>query len=158
MVRAVAYVRDIDLGPAGEALGRAGQTRLIQQFAADAAVEIVAWFEDGPSSEEVLKRPGIQSLLAYSEPYDLLLCERVWVLSRSLAALKPFFKELDARGVGFESAASAWDCISQQCRRRFKSLPVLPRAAPVPGEIGRLVRCRIAKPARLNFAHLVHPN
>jgi DNA invertase Pin-like site-specific DNA recombinase len=151
-------MRDIVLGPAGEALGRSGQTRLIKQFAADAAIEIMAWFEDGPCSEEVLKRPGIQSLLAYSEPYDLLLCERVWVLSSSLAALKPFFKELDARGVGFESAASTWDCTSQQCRRRFKSLPVLPRAAPVPGEIGRLVRCRIAKPARLNFAHLVHPN
>ena len=156
MTRAIAYVRDFALGRTGE-LKRSRQVELIKQFAADHEVEIVAWFADEASSEDVLNRPGIHALLAYPGPYDRVICERVWALSRSMAALEPFWEELARRGVEFESATSTWDCVSQQCRRRSKSLPALPRALRMPEEIEGSRRFRVAKPVRLNFVNLVHP-
>ena len=154
--RAIAYTSDIILGRTGEIIKRSCQVELIKQFAADSDIEIAAWFEDEMYNEDVIMRPGIQALLAYDQPCDLVLCERVWALSRSMAILEPFFKELDRRGVGFESATTMWDCVSQRCRRRFS--PVLrefPTAAPVFVREGS-VRIRVARPARLTFAHLLH--
>ena len=156
MTRAVAYVKDIVLGREGEVLKRACQTELIKQFAAANEIEIDAWFEDAACSEDILKRPGIQALLAYPKPFDLVICERPRALARSVAALAPFLQELDRRGVGLESATPAWDCLSQQCRRRSRSLPILPRSAQLPHTIGGHARYRVAKPARLNFADLVN--
>jgi len=157
MARAIAYIRDIVLSRTGEVIARARQTELIKQFAADNGIEIAAWFEDETGSEDVLARPGIQALLAYPEKYNMVICDRVWTFSHSMAALEPFFKELDRRNVGFESATSAWDRVSQQCRRRFSSAPILPRANQLPEKNSDRVRYRVAKPVRLNFVYLVHP-
>jgi hypothetical protein len=156
MARAIAYVYDIVLDRIEEVIPRSDQIERIQRFAADHEVEVVAWFEDRACNEDVLKRPGVRALLAYGEPYDRVICERVWALSRSMAVLEPFFQELDRRGVEFESATSTWDCVSQQCRRRSKLLPTVPRAAQLPDATGGRVRYRVAKPVRLNFVHLVH--
>ncbi len=159
MARAIAYVRDIVLGRSDEVLARAGQTGLIKQFAADNEVEVVAWFEDEACDDlNVLDRPGLRALLAYDKPYDKILCERSWALSRSMTALEPFFKELERRGgVQFESATSAWDRVSQQCRRRSRSLPPLPKAIWLQDKSKEPPHYHVAKPARLNFVNLVHP-
>jgi len=154
--KAIAYTSDIILGRTGEIIKRTCQIELIKQYAADNDIEIVGWFEDEMYNEDVLMRPGIQELLAFDQPCDLVLCERVWALSRTMAVLDPFFKELDRRGVGFESATTMWDCVSQRCRRRFsptltESRPALPVATRA--EAGRV---RVARPARLKFAHLLH--
>jgi len=156
MARAIAYVNDIALGRTGEVIKGSGQVEPIKRYAAGNGIEIVAWFEDETAGGDILKRPGIQALLACKKPYDLVLCDRVWALSRSMASLEPFFRELDRRGAGFESATPTWDCVSQQCRRRSKSQPILPRSAQLPDEIGEFVRYRVARPARLNFVNLVH--
>ncbi len=156
MARAIAYVNDIVLGRTDEILTRSRQIELIKQFAADHEIEIVAWFEDTICDKDVLERPGVQALLACREAYDRVICERVWALSRSMAALEPFFRELDRRGVGFESATSTWDCVSQQSRRRSKLLPVLPKTAQSTAAMEGRVRYQVAKPARLNFVHLIH--
>jgi hypothetical protein len=133
---------------------RGTQKDLLKRFAAENEVEIVAWFEDEMCEENLLKRPGIQALLAYGGPFDVVICGRVWALSRSMTVLQPFFEELDRRGVGLETAESMWDCVSQQCRRRFKSLPILPQVVR-PGKTEGLGRYHVARPVRLNFVHLV---
>jgi DNA invertase Pin-like site-specific DNA recombinase len=157
MARAIAYVSDLTLGHSGETLNRRKQIESISKFASEHQIEIVAWFEDETCTDQVLMRPGIQALLACDKPYDLVICERVWALSRSMKALEPFLTELDRRGVGFDCAASMWDVASQQCRRRSKNLPLIPALLQHPAEVEPVSRVRVAKPARLNFEHLVHP-
>ena len=156
MKRAIAYVSDIILGRTGEVIKRSCQVELIAQYAADNNTEIIGWFEDEMYNEDLLTRPGIRALLSCVKPYDLVICERVWALSRSMAALEPFFKELDRRGVKLESATTMWDCVSQQCRRRFrgqarvKSQPARPATAPKEAK-----RAHVARPAHLHFSHMV---
>jgi len=154
MKKAVAYASDIILGRTGEVINCAYQKELIRRHAEEAGIEILAWFEDEMYNEDVLMRPGIQALLAFDRPYDLVLCERVWALSRSMAVLEVFFKELDRRGLDFSCATTMWDCTSQKVRRRFS--PSLSELRPE----GRLVargtdsNARVAKPARVNFLNL----
>jgi hypothetical protein len=155
MKRAIAYTRDITFAQSGEMIPRGTQTDLLKRFAAEKAMEIVAWFEDERCEENLLNRPGIQALLAYGGRFDVVICERVWALSRSMTVLEPFLKELDRRGVGLETAESMWDCVSQQCRRWSKSLPVLPQVVR-PEEAEGPGRYHVARPVRLNFVHLVH--
>ena len=154
MKKAIAYTSDIILGRTGEVIKRSYQQELVKQYAADNDVEIVAWFEDSMYNEDVLMRPGIQAMLACDKPYDMVICERVWTLSRSMTVLEAFFKELDRRGVTFESATTMWDCVSQKCRRRFNpSLAQLQPERPVVTreEAGDV---RVARPARMHFANL----
>jgi hypothetical protein len=157
MTRAIAYVCDLTLGHSGETLNRSRQIEIISRFASEHQIEIVAWFEDEACTDQVLLRPGIQALLACDKPYALVICERVWVLSRSMHALEPFLTELDRRGVGFDCATSMWDLASQQCRRRSKNLPLIPAVLQRPAKVEPVSRVRVAKPVRLNFEHLVHP-
>ncbi len=156
MKKAIAYTSDIILGRTGEVISRSCQSELIKQYAVDNNIEIVHWLEDEMYGEDVLMRPGIQALLAFDKPYDLVLCERVWALSRSMGALEPFFKELDRRKVGFESATTMWDCVSQRCRRRFS--PTLRDVPPSPPEVARKEKApiQVLRPERLRFAHLLH--
>jgi DNA invertase Pin-like site-specific DNA recombinase len=156
MKKAIAYVSDIILGRTGEVIKRSCQVELIAQYAADNDTEIIGWFEDEMYNEDVLMRPGIRALLTCDKPYDLVICERVWALSRSMAALEPFFKQLDRRGVKLESATMMWDCVSQECRRRFRGLArVKSRPARPAPEPQKAERARVARPAHLHFAHLV---
>ena len=155
MKKAIAYTSDIILGRTGEVIKRSYQVELIKQYAADNDVEMVAWIEDEMYNEDVMMRPGIQAVLAYDKPYDMVLCERVWALSRAMSVLDGFFKELDRRGVTFESATTMWDCVSQKTRRRFNpSLAQLQPERPVVTreEAGEVC---VARPAHINFAHLV---
>ena len=154
MKKAVAYVSDIILGRTGEVIKRAYQKELIRRHAEDAGIEVVAWFEDEMYNEDVLMRPGIQALLAYDGPYDVVLCERVWALSRSMAVLEVFFKELDRRGLNFECSTTMWDCTSQKVRRRFS--PSLAELRPDGRLVARTtdVDARVARPARVNFLNL----
>jgi DNA invertase Pin-like site-specific DNA recombinase len=158
MKKAIAYVSDIILGRTGEVIKRSCQVELIAQYASDKDTEIIGWFEDEVYNEEVFGRPGIRALLSYDKPYDLLICERVWALSRSMAILEPFFKELDRRGVRLECATTMWDCVSQQCRRRFRgsARALSPKATPVPAPARKEAdRASVARPTRLRFAHLI---
>src|SRR5512147_2711610 len=100
--KAIAYTSDIILGRTGEVIGRSYQADLIRKYASENDIEILAWFEDEAYNEDVLSRPGIRALLAFGRTYDIVLCERVWALSRSSLVLEPFFEELDDRRVKFE--------------------------------------------------------
>ena len=155
MKKAIAYVSDIILGRTGEVIKRGCQVELITQYAAENQIDIVGWFEDEMYVEDVLVRPGIQALLVYDKPYDLVLCERVWALSRSMAVLEPFFQELDRRGVEFQTATTMWDCVSQKVRHRSRPLRVKSQAPKrVVAREGK-ARVRVARPAHLHFQNLV---
>ncbi len=156
MKRAIAYVSDIILGRTGEVITRSSQVELIAQYAADNDIEIVGWFEDEMYNEVVLDRPGIKTLLSCGSPFEVVLCERVWALSRSMGALEPFFRELDKRGVKLEAATLMWDCVSQQCRRRFRGVSKKTPPPPKPIEERREAeRPRVSRPTHLHFEHLV---
>lgn len=154
MKRALAYVSDIILGNTGEIIKRSCQEELIKQFAADNGIEIAGWFEDEMYNEDLLARPGIHAMLRYDKPYDIILCERVWALSRSTPVLETFFRELDRRRVGFEAATTMWDCVSQKCRRRFHPLMYQPHAAPVVKR-DPAHPAHVHRPAHLHFARMV---
>lgn len=153
MKQAIAYTREITLAESGETIHRSRQEERIKAFAAENGLEIVAWFTDEAKEDDLLNRPGIQALLASCRSCGVVVCERAWVLARSIAALKPFFRELDRRGMEFECAELMWDRVSQQCRRRSGSLPVV---MPQGWRAGGKRRYRVAKPARLHFVHIVH--
>ncbi len=155
MKKAIAYVNDIILGRTGEVIKRSCQVELIAQYASDNGIEIIGWFEDEMYRENVLERPGIKALLSCTNPYDVVLCERVWAFSRSMGALEPFFAELERRGARLEAATVMWDCVSQQCRRRFRGTrKTAPEAAKPLPEIRQKDPPKVAKPSRLHFAHL----
>ena len=155
MKKAIAYVSDIILGRTGEVIKRSCQVELIAQYAADNEIDIIGWFEDEMYNEDLLSRPGIQALLACGKPYDLVLCERVWALSRSMSTLEPFFKEIDRRGVNLVSATTTWDCVSQKARHRLNPSHVQHQVVAFVNASPVAVRRRIARPAHLHFEHLV---
>ena len=155
MKKAIAYVSDIILGRTGEVIKRSCQVELIAQYASDNEIDIIGWFEDEMYNEDVLRRPGIQALLSYDKPYDVVLCERVWALSRSMAVLEPFFKELDRRGVSFEAATTMWDCVSQKCRHRFAPSGAAPKTSLPQVARDKDVKPHVARPEHLHFEYLV---
>jgi DNA invertase Pin-like site-specific DNA recombinase len=156
MKKAIAYVSDIVLGRTGEIITRAYQRTLIQKHADENGIEITAWFEDEMYNEEIMSRPGVKALLGYSEPYDMVLTERVWALSRISGVLEPFFAELDRRGKMFETATTMWDCTSQKVRRRFN--PALPAVKPEAKPFQVVHTVNIRKPAQIRFVPLLNKN
>jgi hypothetical protein len=155
MMKALAYTREI-ISPEGEVISGNCQVEQIRRFAAENSTEVVAWFTDEEHENEILGRPGIGKLLAWEQPYDFVLGDKVWAFARSMAALEPFLQELDRRGVGFEIAKPAWDVLSQKCRRRSRSQPVLPRTVQLRNDAGEFRRYRVSRPAHLYFVNLVH--
>lgn len=154
MRKALAYVSDIILGRTGEVIKRSCQVELIAQYASDNGIDVIGWFEDEMYIEDVLTRPGIKAMLAYDKPYDVVLCERVWALSRSMASLEPFFKELDGRGVRFEAATTMWDCVSQKCRHRFSPPRAQTQATQLVEARAEGVKSHISRPEHLHFQYL----
>ena len=156
MKKAIAYVSDVILGRTGDIIKRSCQVEVIAQYAADNNIDIIGWFEDEMYNEDVLTRPGIQSLLTCSQNCDTLLCERVWAFSRSMAILEAFFEQLDRRGLRLECATTMWDCVSQKCRRRFAaSSQGKPQEAKPVVRRDEGDRVRVERPAQLHFEHLV---
>jgi len=154
MKKAIAYTSDIILGRTGEVISTSSQKQEIEAYAKANDIEIVGWFEDKMYNEDVMTRTGIQDLLAYEGPCDMVLVERVWSLSRRWPTLEQFYAVLDRKSLKLQSATCMWDCISQMSRRRFdagldavrqpRELVTADEAAPV----------RMKKPARLHFAKI----
>ncbi|HNR12576.1 MAG TPA: recombinase family protein [Thermodesulfobacteriota bacterium] len=130
MKKAIAYTADITLGTTGEVISRAHQKELIKKHAAENGIEVVAWFEDARAGEDLLMRPGIQAVLAYDQPAESFLVERVWALSRTMATLKEFFEVLAATKMKLETASYLWDCTSQMVRRQQATAAAMPEFKP----------------------------
>ena len=150
--KAIAYVSDIMLGRTGEVICCKDQKECIQKYAKANDIEIVGWFSDEMYNEDVFSRGGIQELLAFDTPYDMLLVERVWSISRCWPTLKTFYAEVLSRGKEVESATILWDCISQMSRRHFDGTMNKYRQACTRVPRKEVAKAKVRKPARLHFS------
>jgi hypothetical protein len=118
--KAIAYTSDIIVGNTGVIIERAFQKKRIEEYAKENNIEIVAWFEDEVYDEELFSRPKIQALAAYAKPYDTVLVERTWALSRSWKEINAFIELLDTKKARMEATTTLWDCISQMARNYYR--------------------------------------
>ena len=154
--RAIAYTSDVILGKTGEVISRNYQKELINKFAEENGLEIVAWFEDKMYEEDILARPGIKELLAYEGPYEVFLVERIWALSRKMGTLAGFFKVLEQKKVKVETATYLWDCTSQMVRRAVTTKPVAPAVVKPLVTKEDAKKAAISRPEKLNFGWAFH--
>jgi DNA invertase Pin-like site-specific DNA recombinase len=117
--KAVGYVCDIPIPGTNQVIGKEDQRLRIMKYAEKENLNLVGIFEDEAGAEHFTERPGVKKLRAFQEPFDLLVVERVWSLSRKRKDLEPFLKEMDRKGVELVASSYLWDCISQQIRHRY---------------------------------------
>ena len=154
--RAIAYTSDVILGKTGEVISRNYQKELINKFAEENGLEIVAWFEDKMYEEDILARPGIKELLAYEGPYEVFLMERIWALSRKMGTLAGFLKVLEQKKVQVETATYLWDCTSQMVRRAVTTKPVASAVVKPLVTKEDAKKAAISRPEKLNFGWAFH--
>jgi len=118
--KAIAYTSDIILGNTGEVIEREFQKKRIEEYAKENHITIAAWFEEEAYNDTLFARPKIRELVAYKEPYDLVLVERTWALSRRWTEIKAFIKVLEANNGRMECATTLWDCVSQMARNYYR--------------------------------------
>jgi tRNA(Ile)-lysidine synthase TilS/MesJ len=118
--RAIAYTSDIILGNTGEIIEREFQRKRIEAYAEENEIEIVAWFEDATYTENLFTRPKVKEMLTYTEPYELVLVERTWAISRKWKEVRTLLRILEIKNVQMEAATTLWDCVSQMTRNYYR--------------------------------------
>jgi tRNA(Ile)-lysidine synthase TilS/MesJ len=118
--RAIAYTSDVILGNTGEIIEREFQRERIEAYAKENEIEIVAWFEDAMYSENLFTRPKVREMLTYTEPYELVLVERTWAISRKWKEVRALLRVLEIKNVQMEATTTLWDCVSQMTRNYFR--------------------------------------
>jgi DNA invertase Pin-like site-specific DNA recombinase len=121
--KAIAYTADITLGRTGEVITRAEQKATIEQYARQNHIEIVAWFEDEGSGDDLASRQGVQKMLAQASGCDTVLVERVWSLSRNWPSLREFVSRCQTNNLEVTATTTLWDCVSQMCRNEVRTQP-----------------------------------
>jgi DNA invertase Pin-like site-specific DNA recombinase len=155
--KALCYLSDIILGQTGTIISREDQKKGIIEHAEKNGIEIVGFYEDEKFDEDVLSRPGVQSMLLDERPYDFILVDRVWVFSRSWPMLKKLLVVLSLKPITLETVRTMWDCTSQRSRGYFRgriptrTLEKIPNASSFVRERKPV---QIKMPARLNFVVL----
>jgi hypothetical protein len=153
--KAIAYTSDIILGRTGEVIKRQAQKDQIRQYAQENDIEIVVWFEDEQYDEEITRRPGVHRMLAFTDPVDCVLVERVWCFSRSWKKVRKLMDALHEKGVKLESCTWLWDCVSVLSRHHGRNPAPRHCAETVQAEEPQLVvqleKIKIGRPARLHF-------
>jgi hypothetical protein len=118
--RAIAYTADIILGNTGMVIDRASEKKRIEEYAKENNITIVAWFEEVAYEENPLARPMLKEALAYNEPYEMVLVERVWTISRKWSELRSVIEAWRAKKVRLECATTMWDCVSMMARNHYR--------------------------------------
>jgi DNA invertase Pin-like site-specific DNA recombinase len=121
--KAIGYVCDIPIKGTTEVISKEDQLVRLIKHAEKENLNLVCVYEDEAYTEDFLGRAGVKKILDAGEPFDVLLVERVWCLSRSKRRLEPFLKELDNRKVELATTSYLWDCVSQQIRHRYMGSP-----------------------------------
>lgn len=117
--KAVGYVCEIQIPGTDLVISKEDQRARILKHVQKENMELVCIYEDDAPTAEVFDRPGIQGLIDRKEPFDILLVERIWAISRKRQALEPLLRILDRRGVEVQASSYLWDCVSQQVRHRY---------------------------------------
>jgi hypothetical protein len=118
--KAIAYTSDIILGNTGLVIERALEKKRIEEYAKENNITIVAWFEEEAYEESPLARPKLKEALAYKEPYDVVLIERVWAISRKWTEVLGVIKAWEAKNARLECATTMWDCVSMMARNHYR--------------------------------------
>lgn len=118
--KAIAYTSDIILGNTGEIIERDFQKKRIEEYAKENDIKVVAWFEDDIYNENPIARSQVQALAAYKEPYDLVLVERTWAISRKWKEIRAFMELVDNKKARMEATTTLWDCVSQMARNYYR--------------------------------------
>lgn len=117
--KAVGYVCDIPIPRTDIVISKEEQRIRLMKYAQKENIELLCILEDENYTEDIMNRPGLQKALAFEEPYDFLLVERIWAVSRKRKDLEPFLKALDRRQVVLVASSYLWDCVSQMVRHRY---------------------------------------
>jgi hypothetical protein len=118
--KAIAYTSDIILGNTGEIIERDFQKKRIEEYAKENNIKVVAWFEDDVYNENPIARPKVQALAAFKEPYDLVLVERTWAISRKWKEIRAFMELVANKNARMEATTTLWDCVSQMARNYYR--------------------------------------
>jgi len=117
--KAIGYVCDIPIPGTDAVIEKDDQRLRLIKYAEKENLELICIYEDEKFTDGFINRPGVQKALCSKEPFDLLLVERVWCLSRKRKELEPFLKQLERRNVQLVTSSYLWDCVSQQVRHRY---------------------------------------
>jgi hypothetical protein len=120
--KAIAYTVEIVLGNTGLVIEPAFQRQRIERYAKENDITVVAWFEEEGRHEDLFARPKIKELTEYKEPYDLVLVERTWAISRRWREIKALMKVLEDKHAKLEATTKLWDCISQMARAYYRPI------------------------------------
>jgi hypothetical protein len=157
--KAIAYTAEIVLENTGLVIEPVFQKERIEKYAKENNIVIVAWFEEAGRHENLLGRPKIKEMVAYKEPYELVLVERTWAFSRRWREIKALMRELEHKGAKLEATTKMWDCISQMARAYYRPGHKMPACA-VAAEQAKSINLvetygpatiKIKRPARLAF-------
>ncbi|MFA5999926.1 MAG: recombinase family protein [Candidatus Paceibacterota bacterium] len=152
-MKAIAYTYDVILGKTGDIITKNEQKQAIEAYAKENHIKIIEWIDDEIYNENIMDRPGIQKLL--KSDFDIVLFERIWVLSRRISDLEPFLKEMEKREIRIECATTMWDCVSQIVRRRFTPVLYQPKVNHVYQEVRVYEKAKVSKPKKLVFARFL---
>jgi len=114
--KAIAYITNIALGNTGIVIEPAFEKARIEEYAKENGIEIVAWFEEAGNEENPMARPKLKEAMAYGEPHELVLMERVWAISRKWKEVRGVMEAFEAKGAHLECATRLWDCTSMMAR------------------------------------------
>ena len=126
------------------------QVKAIRAYVDENKIEVIKSFHDIGPTQPISQRSGFACVMSVLEPYDVLLVERVWVMSRSQNELAPILAELKSKNIKLECVSYLWDCVSQSSRRFFDNEKSGPKKELV--KAGNVV---IAKPKQFFFADMV---
>jgi hypothetical protein len=114
--KAIAYTSNIVLGNTGMVIPSALEKARIEEYAKENGIKIVAWFEEEGCEENLMARPKLKEALAYNEPYELVLMERVWAISRRWREVRRVIERFEAKKAKVECVTRLWDCVSMMAR------------------------------------------
>lgn len=117
--KAVGYVCAVPIPGTKGWVSKEEQKARLLSYAAKENVTLVCVYEDEAYTPEVLSRPGVKEMLACSEPFEAVLCERIWAFGRKNKDVEPLLAELDKREVKLAASTYLWDMVSQQVRHRY---------------------------------------
>jgi hypothetical protein len=127
--KAIAYTADIVLANTGWVIEREFQKKRIEEYAKENNIKIVAWFEEEAYHENPFLRPKLQELIGYTEPYDMVLVERTWAISRRFREIKGLMKLVENKKAKVEATTRLWDCVSQMARHYYHRGTPMPACA-----------------------------
>ncbi len=114
-MKAVGYVSGMYVDYEGNVVDKEMQKKSIRKYASENGIELTAIFEDMSECEKVLDRPGVKNMIG-EDGAEMVLVDRVWSLGRTRAAVTPFMRALDSRGMRLEACTDCFDVTSQFTR------------------------------------------